>query len=462
MLFTEIVVDTYQDPTKKLFTYEVPEALTKKIRPGDLVEVPFGKRTVDGFVYQITTKPPKIKTKPIKNIKRRGVFTPNQIKIAHWLSSHYAAPPLDCLKCQIPGKGERYTEGKESEITTLLLVPYTTHVKLKAFTLTRAERKTTLVGSRSAVFTPLPNLRKIIIEEPENWVYKDERSPYYHAKQVAQKRSELEGLKLELHYLIPRVEDFPSVNLSGLRFPTRKVELVDLKKERETGNFSPLSLAVVNAFAQGKRALAYVVSRGVKEEVAQAIKAGGLDINQVEIAGAEILTSVGKIFDTTAVVDTDTLFNLPDFRVHEKLLLTIAKLSRLVTGSILVQTANIDHPLFKELETNNLKNFYHRELEARKPFLYPPFGVLAKLEFSAKTTIKVNLEAEKLYETLTHDSRLPTDNIFISPPYPPYTKPRGKAQLNITVKARTYHDLQKILALVPPTWRVIVDPESLL
>jgi hypothetical protein len=38
----------------------------------------------------------------------------------------------------------------------------------------------------------------------------------------------------------------------------------------------------------------------------------------------------------------------------------------------------------------------------------------------------------------------------------------GKAQLNITVKAKTYRDLQKILTLVPPTWKVIVDPELLL
>lgn len=463
MLYAEIAVDTYQDPTKRLFTYKVPEELVEKVKEGTKVLVPFGKRSVEGYIFELKRVRPSIPIREIKAIKavKGPTLTPAQVKLARWMSDYYAAPPLDCLKCQLPGKGERYTEGKEKEIKTLLLVPYATQVKLKAFELPRPERKTTLVGSRAAVFTPLPHLKRIIIEEPENWTYKDERSPYYHAKQVAQKRSELEGLKLELHYLIPRVEDFPSVNLSGLRFPTRKVEIVDLKKEREAGNFSPLSSEAAEAFRNSERSLAYVISREVKEGVGQAIRTEGLDLNRIEIAGAEIFTSVGKVFDTIAVIDADTLLNLPDFRAHEKILLTIAKLGKLTEKELFVQTANAGYPLFEELKTGNLRSFYQRELAARKPFFYPPFGVLAKLEFSAKTTAKVNLEAEKLYEKLsTISNQLSTTNV--SPPYPPYSKSRGKAQLNIAVKAKSRKDLKKALDLVPPTWRIIVDPESLL
>ena len=51
------------------------------------------------------------------------------------------------------------------------------------------------------------------IEEPENWNYKDERSPYYHAKDVAKKRAEIEKLTLELKYQTPRVEDFKKETL---------------------------------------------------------------------------------------------------------------------------------------------------------------------------------------------------------------------------------------------------------
>ncbi|NIT04181.1 hypothetical protein GTO10_04640 [Candidatus Saccharibacteria bacterium] len=78
-MFAQIAVDTYHDPTKKLFSYEIPKKFEGVVEPGDLVKVPFGKRMVAGFVYQISTKKPTIKTKPIKALKEKKVFTPNQI-----------------------------------------------------------------------------------------------------------------------------------------------------------------------------------------------------------------------------------------------------------------------------------------------------------------------------------------------------------------------------------------------
>jgi primosomal protein N' len=477
-VFAEIAVDTYQDPTKRLFTYKVPEELVEKVEEGTRVLVPFGKRSVEGYIFELKRVRPSFPTREIKAVKG-PTLTPSQVKLARWMSEYYSAPPLDCLKCQLPGKGERYTEGKDNKIKTLLLVPYAAQVKLRALELFQAERKITLVGSRSAVFASLPNLEKIIIEEPENWAYKDERSPYYHAKDVAQKRAELEGLKLELRHLIPRVEDLPLRKLRKEPLAisheplAAKVKIIDLKKEREAGNlpagrhgFSPLSSAAAEAFKQSKQGLAYAHSREVKEEVEKAIRAKGWDANRIEIAGAEIFTQVGKAYDTVVMIDADTLLNLPDFRAHEKLLLTVAKLSRLTlqrraSKQIFVQTANAEYPLWAELKNSNLKDFYQRELAARKPFFYPPFGVLAKLEFSAKTTAKVNFEAEKLYEKLsTINYQLST--IKVTPPYPPYSKSRGKAQLNIAVKSKSRKDLEKALDLVPPTWKIIVDPESLL
>jgi len=460
MMFAEIAVNTYQDPTKKLFTYEVPKNLEDRVKPGDLVAVPFGKRMVNGFIYQLTSKKPKLKIKPIVKVKKKGVLTSKQVKLAQWMGAYYAAPPLDCLKCQIPGRGERYTEGKGKEIKTLLLVPYATKVKIKALELTSSERRTTLIGSRSAIFASPPNLKKIIIEEPENWAYKDERSPYYHAKDVAQKRAELEGLRLELRYTIPRVEDVAQEKLHSPKLKA-KIRVVDLKKERDAGNFSPLSSELAEELRRAKRALVYVISSEARKEVERAIRAESLDFNRIEIAGAEIFAVVGKAYDVAALIDTDTLLNLPDFRSHEKLILAVAKLSQLAKGRIFVQTANISYPLFDALKAGNLKNFYQQELATRKPLLYPPFGVLAKLEFSAKKTTKVSFEAEKFHKTLTGRLRK-AKGVRISSPYPPYIRSRGKAQLNIAIKARTHRELEKALTFVPPTWKVIVDPKSLL
>jgi primosomal protein N' len=463
-MFAEVVVDSHQDPRKRFFTYSVPKELTGKVKEGVKVLVPFGKRSVEGYIFKLKKARPNFPTKKIKEA-RGEAFSAKQIELARWMSDYYFASPLDCLKCQLPGRGQRYSEGKPTEIDTLLLIPYAAKVKEKALGLSRAERKTTLVGSRSTVFTTLPNLKKIVIEEPENWNYKDERSPYYHAKDIAQKRVEIEGLKPELKPLVPRVE---AVSEKEATPPKMKmgVQIIDLQKERNAGNFSRLSSpayeALKNLDPKGLEGLLYVNSNEVKKEVQQAIKEQNLNINKIEISGAEVFGQLGKKYTAVVMIDTDTLFNLPDFRAHEKLVTTVAKLSQLTEGKVYIQTASADHPLFEELKTGNLKSFYQRELEARKPFLYPPFGVLAKLEFSAKTTAKVESEANKLYQKLTHDAKPTTHNVPISPPYPPYSKTRGKAQLNIAVKAKTHGELEKVLATVPPTWRGIIDPESLL
>lgn len=473
-MFAEVVVDTHQDPTKRFFTYAVPEELAKKVKEGAKVLVPFGKRSVEGYVFELTRARPSFPTKEIKEI-RGTAFSPSQVELARWMAAYYFAPPLDCLKCQLQGKGERATAGNPKNITTLLLVPYANQVKsalLNLSGLQDSQKEGILAGSRSAVFAPLPNLKKIIIEEPENWNYKDERSPYHHANDVAQKRAELEELKLELRYLVPRVEDLstgrqdplPS-NLPGLQFSTRKVKIVDLQKERAAGNFSRLSAPVTEVFKRpsprGLGNLAYTNSKEAKEEIRQAIKEQNLDINRIETAGAEVFGQIGKWYAAVVMIDADTLFNLPDFRAHEKLITTVARLAKLTKGRLYIQTSNANHPLFRELKTGNLKSFYQRELKSRKPFLYPPFGILAKLELSAKATAKVESGAESLYRKLLAVSRKPLA-VEISLPYSPYSKTRGKAQLNIAVKAKSRRQLEKILTAIPPTWRVIVDPESLL
>lgn len=55
-----------------------------------------------------------------------------------------------------------------------------------------------LIGTRAAVFSPLPHLGLIIIEEEDAYGYKEEQSPYYHARDVGFMRSRLEGIPLIL------------------------------------------------------------------------------------------------------------------------------------------------------------------------------------------------------------------------------------------------------------------------
>ena len=63
-----------------------------------------------------------------------------------------------------------------------------------------------VVGTRSALFLPLPSLGCLWIEREGDSAYKEDPSPHYHAREVARKRAELEDAVLVLHAPYPTLE----------------------------------------------------------------------------------------------------------------------------------------------------------------------------------------------------------------------------------------------------------------
>lgn len=461
MFYAEIAVDTYQDPTKKLFTYQIPEGLKEEVSEGTWVVVPFGKRTVEGFIWKITSKKPPFPTKAITEVKGQA-FNPSQMKLAFWMFRHYLAAPLECLRCQTGKKGEQEKTAPTGKIDTLILVPYTSQVKIKALASQNAGERA-LIGSRSAVFAQLPNLKKIVVEEPENWNYKDERTPYYHTLQIARKRAEIEDLELELKPSVPSVEHFaedPS-DLPTIKPP----KILDLTTEKAAGNYTLISQELERKVLPAKTLIIYASSKELLERVKEDLQKKMARKSSVEIFGPELFSIPAKEADYIFWVDTDTLLNLPDFRAHEKLVQTVQKLEQRAKSTLYLQTLAPNHPLMLGLSAGNLENFYQRELEVRKELGYPPFSTLVKLTYTSRSTAKTSLEAERLYEKISEikDHKLSID---ISPPYEPYLKTPRKMQLNIAIKIKSRSNidrtLDKISKVIPTDWRIVVDPESLL
>jgi len=70
-----------------------------------------------------------------------------------------------------------------------------------------------VIGSRSAVFAPLPSLGLIVIDEEHEWSYKQDRTPRYHARDVAVKLAELSGCKVILGSATPDVVSYHRAQL---------------------------------------------------------------------------------------------------------------------------------------------------------------------------------------------------------------------------------------------------------
>lgn len=109
-----------------------------------------------------------------------------------------------------------------------------------------------MIGARSALFTPFPNLGLIIIDEEHEGAYKSETTPRYHAREVAEKLAQLSGAALVLGSATPSVEAYFKTEDKTYRLFTlakraktgsemAAVEVVDLRKEMENGNKSIFS-----------------------------------------------------------------------------------------------------------------------------------------------------------------------------------------------------------------------------
>jgi len=137
-----------------------------------------------------------------------------------------------------------------------------------------------VIGARSAIFAPQPQLGLIVIDEEHEWTYKQQdKSPRYHARDVAIKLAELTGAVVILGSATPDVETFyraQSGNYHLLQLlervvpdeasPLPKVEVVDLRDELKAGNRSTfsgaLSLATARAVARGEQVILFLNRRG--------------------------------------------------------------------------------------------------------------------------------------------------------------------------------------------------------
>jgi len=137
-----------------------------------------------------------------------------------------------------------------------------------------------VIGSRSAIFAPQPDLGLIVIDEEHEWAYKQsDKSPRYHARDVAIKLAELTGAVVVLGSATPDVASFYHAQRGEyhlLQLPERvtpsegsplpQVEVVDLREELKAGNRSifsrSLSQMTAKALADGEQVILFLNRRG--------------------------------------------------------------------------------------------------------------------------------------------------------------------------------------------------------
>ncbi len=138
-----------------------------------------------------------------------------------------------------------------------------------------------ILGTRSAVFAPLENIGLVLLDEEQEYTYKSENSPRYHARDVARFRCAYHKALCLLASATPSVESYYMANLPentrgkyGLQVLNQRygdaqlpdVEIVDMNLELESGNDSVYSSILLKALednlAQKKQSILLLNRRG--------------------------------------------------------------------------------------------------------------------------------------------------------------------------------------------------------
>ena len=140
----------------------------------------------------------------------------------------------------------------------------------------REGRVDVVVGSRTALFAPVPDLGIVIMDEEHEPAYKqDERTPTYHARRAALALCDLLHIPLVLGSATPAIESFYHAARKEyhlIELPQRisaglpPVEIVDLRNELLSGNTSIFSRRLqerlTDVLRRGQQAILYLNRRG--------------------------------------------------------------------------------------------------------------------------------------------------------------------------------------------------------
>ncbi len=133
-----------------------------------------------------------------------------------------------------------------------------------------------IIGARSALFTPADDVGLIILDEEQDASYKQDESPRYHARVVAEELARLHGAALVLGSATPSLETYHRARTGELTMltmqhrvgdiPLPDVACVDMRKELRMGNrhiiSRPLEALIQRTIAQHEQLIIMLNRRG--------------------------------------------------------------------------------------------------------------------------------------------------------------------------------------------------------
>jgi primosomal protein N' (replication factor Y) len=313
--YARVRVDTGVFHLDQLYDYQIPEKLSEAIQIGVRVQLPFGSRETEGIIVERVATPERAgELKSItKVLSIVPVANTQSLTLIDHVAKHFACNPWDVIRSAIPPRvasvdknfsitQTHHSKSFKSTVDFQTLAPYilandqvvsivaanrgagsvlivapdekdvdriieALNVKnFEALKLTAAMPRdqryrnylqamhgldSIVVGTRSAIFTPMNNLATIIVHKESSHDHYEIRSPGWNTRSVALLRSRFESLRLILTGFSPSVEVAELVDQRQVRYLNSK-ETVNVKA------FNPSDGALLpgRIFSDIKKALA--------------------------------------------------------------------------------------------------------------------------------------------------------------------------------------------------------------
>lgn len=130
-----------------------------------------------------------------------------------------------------------------------------------------------VIGPRSTIFIPIPDLKIIIIDEEHDHSYKEhERMPRYNARDVAVMRGKFENIVVVLGSATPQIESYYNAGIGKYQLLTLKeridnkslpeIEIIDLKKENKKFISPKLGSKIEEVLKNNEQVILFLNRRG--------------------------------------------------------------------------------------------------------------------------------------------------------------------------------------------------------
>lgn len=194
--------------------------------------------------------------------------------------------------------------------------------------------------------------------------------------------------------------------------------------------------------------------------------APGVVVGTLAVLGLRPLPQLSLV----GVTHFDTHLAAADFRAEEeatRTLLRLVELSGARRPLVVVQTHSPEHELLVALGSAQpeaaLEALMGQQLERRKRFGYPPFSILAKLQFTARDRGSALAAAQRGADALVTAGA--SESEILGPASAPVERLRGRYVFNVLLKAADDARLETLLAALPRTYSgaklvVDVDPQE--